>query len=62
MPLLSEANDFSREQLEKFAGGKAQTGLEGQERFELIVDITGRHCRGKVGKWQVCEWFDTHWS
>ena len=39
MPLLSESNDFSREQLEKFAGGKAQTGLEGQERFELTGDM-----------------------
>lgn len=41
MPLLSESNDFSREQLEKFAGGKAQTGLEGQERFGLIAGIAG---------------------
>lgn len=56
--MVPESNDFSRKQLEELEGGKIlQTGLEGQERFGLIGDIAGRHCREVRKAKVVCEWF-----
>lgn len=56
--MVPESNEFSRKQLEKLEGGKIlQTGLEGQERFGLIGDISGRHCREVRKAKVVCKWF-----
>lgn len=56
--MAPESNDFSRKQLEKLEGGKIlQTGLEGQERFGLIGDISGRHCKEVRKAKVVCKWF-----
>ena len=38
------------------------TDLEGQERFGLVGDATGRYCKegGRVS--DVCEWFHADWA